>query len=303
MFQAAMLLSRQYNITVDGEFIGWELIENADDVMNTLRGTCLEISTSNIVGIVGPALSREAHVIAPFSAKLDIPVISYASTDPDLSDRSAYSTFYRTVPSDNAAASVITKLFIKFNWTSCIIIYQNDAFGSGGAKAISDAFDENNLTVTEMIVFDIVTLTIRSDLKNLLTDSPTRTIILWAESTYTSQILQNALDSNVLGPYFTWILSSNSPLNSFNPTWYDKLIGMLAVEPVVGNVVNASINTTLLNAAYQIWQQYEPESFPGSDNVNPYALFAFDAVWSLIQSLQQLCSINMTNSSSCHIIC
>jgi hypothetical protein len=154
-------------------------------------------------------------------------------------------------------------LFTQYNWTSCVIIYQNDAFGSGGVKAISKAFDENQLTVINTIPFNIVTLTIRGHLKSLLTSSATRIIILWAVPNYASLILQNALDADVLGPQFTWILSSNVPMNDFNQSSYEKLSGMLTVLPVVGSVVNAPINTTLLNAACQIWQQHEPKSFPG----------------------------------------
>ena len=85
--------------------------QTGGDVIDALSSTCQAISTSNIVGIVGPAFSREAHFIAPFAEKIGIPVISYAATDPDLSDRNAYPAFYRTVPSDNAAALAIAKLF------------------------------------------------------------------------------------------------------------------------------------------------------------------------------------------------
>jgi hypothetical protein len=108
------------------------------------------------------------------------------------------------------------------------------------------------LTVINTIPFNIVTLTIQGDLKSLLTSSATRIIILWAVPNYASLILQNALDSDVLSPQFTWILSSNVPMNDFNQSSYEKLSGMLTVLPVIGSVVNAPINTTLLNAAYQI---------------------------------------------------
>ncbi|CAF4920381.1 unnamed protein product, partial [Rotaria sp. Silwood2] len=141
-----------------------------------------------------------------------------------------------------------------------------------------------------------MTLSIQGDLNSTLITSSTRIVILWAESYYASLILQYALNYDVLGPKFTWILSSNVPLNSFNQSFSQNLIGILTVEPTVGDVVNEPINTTLLNAAYNIWQQYEPESFPGPTKVNYFALFAFDATWSLIQSLQRLCSITTNNS-------
>ncbi|CAF5099657.1 unnamed protein product, partial [Rotaria sp. Silwood1] len=299
MFKAAVLLSHQYNITIEGEFIGWQAEQTTDNIIDALNIACRAVSVSNVVGIVGPTVSRDAHVIAPFGEKIGIPVISHAATDPDLSDQNTYPNFYRTVASDFAAAAALAKLFIRFNWTSCSIIYQNDAFGTGGAKAISEAFIKSDLTVSQMIIFDIVMLSIRGDLKSLLTNAATRIVVLWVESMYTPLILQKALDSNVVGPYFTWILSNSISLNSFNQTFYPNLIGMFLIEPAVGSVVNAPINATLLNAAYSIWQQYEPESFPGSINVDNYALFAFDATWTLIQSLQQLCASKINISSSC----
>ncbi|CAF4140182.1 unnamed protein product, partial [Rotaria sordida] len=259
---------------------------------------CHAISVSNVVGVVGPALSRETQVIAPFDEKLGIPVISYSATNPDLSDQNAYPNFHRTVASDFVAAAALAKLFIRYNWTTCTIIYQNDAFGTGGANAISNAFNNSRLTVSQMIVFDIAILSIRGDLKSLLINAAARIVVLWAESLYTYLILQEALDSNVVGPQFTWIISNTISLNSFNQTFYDNLIGMFLIEPAVGSVVNATINATLLDAAYSIWQQYEPESFPGSMNVDNYALFAFDATWTLIQSLQQLCASKINTSSS-----
>ncbi|CAF0839673.1 unnamed protein product [Adineta steineri] len=299
MFNAAMLLSQQYNITIDGQFIGSQLVASGGITMNALSSSCLLISTSNIVGIVGPTFSRETQVIAPFAAQLSIPVVSYSATDPGLSDRGAYPTFYRTVPSDTTAALTIAQLFMKFNWTSSIIIYQNDAYGSDGAKVITDAFNNNNLTITQMIMFDTVTHTIRGDLKSLLLSSPIRNVILWAETDYTSLILQEAIDCDVLGPQFTWILGSTVQLNSFSQADNAKLIGILTIEPVVASAVNEPTNTTLLNAAYDIWQQYEPETFPGAENVNAYALFTFDATWLLIRSLEQLCSITNNHSSPC----
>ncbi len=284
---------------MEGQFIGWQSVQTRGDVMNALSNTCSLVSTSNIVGIVGPQLSRESHFIAPFAAKIGIPVISYASTDPELSDRNSYPAFYRTVPSDNAAALALVNLFIRFNWTSCIIIYQNDAFGSGGVKAISEAFNKNKLTVEEIIVFDVSTLNIRSDLKYLLDKSSTRIVLVWATPDYITSILQHALENHVVGPQFTWILGSSISSNNFDQRFYNMLIGMLIIEPVVGNVVNAPFNKTLLEAACDIWKQYEPESYPESVNIDYYALFAFDATWTLIRALEKLCSPSTNHFSSC----
>ncbi|CAF2637256.1 unnamed protein product [Rotaria sp. Silwood2] len=298
MFKSAIILSQQYNMTVEGKLIEWYSVQTGGDVISVLRETCNVLSGSNIVGIVGPGLSREAHLIASFARRIGIPVISYSATDPDLSDRNFYSNFYRTVPSDKTGATAIVKLFKRFNWTSSIIIYQNDPFGIGGSKVITEEFLKNNMTVRHSIMFHISTLSIQDDCKKKLMESESRIIILWVQSNYIPILLKEVLEFDTVGPEYIWILSSSISLDSFDKKYYEKLIGLLTIEPVAGITVNASINTTLLNAAYNIWQNYESESFPGSSKVNSFALFAFDATWSLIKSLQKLCSTTENNSSS-----
>ncbi|CAF4788256.1 unnamed protein product, partial [Rotaria sp. Silwood2] len=158
-------LSNQHNITIDGKLIGWKEGLTMGDEIVALNETCFSISESNIVSIVGPEYSRETLLISPLCRKLNLPVISYSATDPDLSDATTYPNFYRTVPSDDIMALALLKLFNRFNWTSCLIIYQNDAFGSGGAKVTNDLFNASNINVVQMIVYDIAKKGIRGDLK------------------------------------------------------------------------------------------------------------------------------------------
>lgn len=298
MFQAAVVLSQRYNITLDGELIGWQSRETGGDYITAVGHVCEAVSRRKTLGIVGPAFSREARVIATFGKKIGIPVISYAATDPELTNQMAYPAFYRTVTSDSAATVALVKFFQRYNWTSSIIIYQNDPFGTCGAEAIQSIFDRNGILVQKMIVFDITVSSIRGNLKDLLLQSGSRIVILWADVTSTPKILEQALDADVLGPHFTWILGSRVSLNLFHPTHYENFIGMFTLEPVVPHPMHTPINTTLLEAAYQIWQEYEPETFPGPASVDPYALFAFDATWSLILSLQSMCSSSFRNRST-----
>ena len=297
MFKAAVSLAEAYNITIGGRPIGWRVAHTIGDVITTLEHTCLAVSETNVVGIVGPHLSREAQVISKFGERIGIPVVSYSATDPDLSDRRMHPAFYRTVPSDAAAALAITKLFERYKWTSSILIYQNDAFGSAGAKVIGEAFELSGMTIADMIVFDIATQAIRGNLTSRLLKSATRVIVLWADPTFTANILQEAVSKNLLGPRYLWILSSGIRLNSFNESLAHALIGMVSVEPVSSGQIDAPINETLLYEACTIWETKERASFPGCNRVNPYALFTFDATWLLIQSLQQLCSQGTNDSS------
>ena len=299
MFKAAILLSQQYNIKIQGKYIGWQMVETGGDVMNCFKGACKALPNSSIVGIVGPAYSRETDSLAAFAGTINLPVISYSATNTDLSDRSRYKSFFRTVSPDKAAAVAMVDLFLRYNWTLGIIIYQNDAYGTGGARVISEAFNDNGLSVDQTIIYNINALTLQENFKSVLLDSPTRIVVLWTSEPYTHMIIETALDADVLGPQFTWILSSDGLISVSNKTLQQKLVGILAVEPVTGSIVNATVNTTLLNIALNLWQQYHPETYPSSDAISYYAYFAFDATWTYIKALQQYCSTISNESNSC----
>lgn len=149
MFHAAIVIAQRSNMTINGTVISWRQEQTGGKVIEALSEACRASSKTSIVGIVGPELSREAHLITASAGKTGITVISYAATDPGLSDRNAHPAFHRTVPSNAAAALAIAHLFRRFDWTSCLLIYQNDAFGTGGAEAIGQAFLKHDLVQLE----------------------------------------------------------------------------------------------------------------------------------------------------------
>lgn len=64
MFKSAVILSQRYNIKVGENFIHWCSVETDGNVIETLSETCRVLSVSKLVGIVGPGLSSEAHLLA-----------------------------------------------------------------------------------------------------------------------------------------------------------------------------------------------------------------------------------------------
>ncbi|CAF3065898.1 unnamed protein product [Rotaria sp. Silwood2] len=304
MFRAAILLSQQYNIKFQEEFLGYDEIITDHDVMATVDHTCTKVSTSNIVGFVGPAYSSEARYLASFSYRLGIISVSYSATSPDLStiDNGA---FYRVVPSDENTVLSITILFQQYKWKSSIIIYQNDEFGINGMQLLKQKFSDMSITTREIIKFDMNEQNFQIDFQQTLVNSLSRIVILWADRKTTTTILKKAFDENLLGSDFLWILTTTISLDHFNQRQKQALVGILTIEPVKGNYVNQSINTTLLNEAYKIWKYYQPDTFPGDENVNSYALYTFDATWAFILSFEKLCSMQLSclqiqNASNCY---
>ncbi|CAF1565261.1 unnamed protein product, partial [Adineta steineri] len=300
MFRAAILLSQQYNITFQGQHLTYEEILTDNDIMVTFNHTCQKVSTSNIAGFVGPAYSNEARYVASFAYRLGILDVSYSTTSPDLSTIDT-GAFYRVSPSDEKTVLGIKILFQQYKWKSCIIVYQNDEFGYNGMHLLSQKLSEMHIKTFETIKFDINQQNFQIDFKKILLHSLSRIVIVWANEILTTTILNKAVNDNLIDQDFLWILTRAVALESFNSRQQQKLIGILTIQPVQEDF----INTTLLNDAYNIWKFYESDTFPGDTNVSIYALYTFDATWSLILSLQQLCSMEVSclefiNVSDCY---
>ncbi|CAF5106346.1 unnamed protein product, partial [Rotaria sp. Silwood1] len=184
---------------------------------------------------------------------------------------------YRVVSLDENTALSITILCEQYKWKSCIIIYQNDEYGYNGMKFLTQKFSTMNIKTLEKIKFDIKQQNFQIDFKNTLRDSSSRIVIVWTNEKSTITILEKALEDNLIGPYFVWILTTTVALYYFNQRQNKELIGILTVEPVKGDFIDVPINTTLLNEAYKIWKYYEPDTVPGEANVSSYGLFTFDA--------------------------
>ncbi|CAF2891637.1 unnamed protein product [Rotaria sp. Silwood2] len=107
MFKAAVLLSQQYNITIEGKYLESQTEQMGGNTIDALSATYQTISASNIVGIVGSEFSREPPFIADLAQKVGIPVISYITTAFGLSNRNTYHAFDHTVPSDYSFATAM----------------------------------------------------------------------------------------------------------------------------------------------------------------------------------------------------
>ncbi|CAF1342478.1 unnamed protein product [Adineta steineri] len=300
MFRAAILLSQKYNITFQGQYLTYEEILTDNDILVTFNHTCQKVSTSNIAGFVGPAYSNEARYVASFAYRLGILDVSYSTTSPDLSTIDT-GAFYRVSPSDEKTVLGIKILFQQYKWKSCIIVYQNDEFGYNGMHLLSQKLSEMHIKTFETIKFDINQQNFQIVFKKILLHSLSRIVIVWANEILTTTILNKAVNDNLIDQDFLWILTRAVALESFNSRQQQKLIGILTIQPVQDDF----INTTLLNDAYNIWKFYESDTFPGDTNVSIYALYTFDTTWSLILSLQQLCSMEVsclefTNVSDCY---
>jgi branched-chain amino acid transport system substrate-binding protein len=74
-----------------------------------------------------------------------IPMISYASTNPGLSDAEAYPNFFRVVPSDALQGPALNAVVAADGGTDVALMYMTNDYGSGFADAFTAAHGADNL--------------------------------------------------------------------------------------------------------------------------------------------------------------
>ncbi|XP_073342381.1 extracellular calcium-sensing receptor-like [Pagrus major] len=88
--------------------------------------------------IIGGASSVTSQILSRILGPLSVPVISYLSSCPCLSDRRQFPNFFRTIPSDIYQARAIAQLAIRFNWTWIGAVVANNDYGHVAVKVFQE---------------------------------------------------------------------------------------------------------------------------------------------------------------------
>uniref|UniRef100_A0A671Y941 Olfactory receptor C family, r1 n=1 Tax=Sparus aurata TaxID=8175 RepID=A0A671Y941_SPAAU len=84
--------------------------------------------------IIGGASSITSQILSKILGPLSVPLISYLSSCPCLSDRHQFPNFFRTIPSDIYQARAIARLAIRFKWTWIGAVVANNDYGHMAVK-------------------------------------------------------------------------------------------------------------------------------------------------------------------------
>ena len=104
---------------------------------------------SHFVGVVGEMYSSVSKSLATFLQPWAIPLVSPASTSVDLSDKTRYKYFARTVPSDKFQFRVILDILKEFKWTLISTLVSDGSF-SEEVRKFTDLAEKNGICNTEL---------------------------------------------------------------------------------------------------------------------------------------------------------
>ena len=138
--------------------IGYDVRDSCNDEIVGLNealdfsyqyGGIISTQAPEILGIVGPAYTAVTHSVATLLSLeiIQIPLISYASSDAALSNKDLYEYLLRTIPSDSLQANAMVDLVSYFGWEYVSVIFNDNDYGESASNAFIDGVMEHDICI------------------------------------------------------------------------------------------------------------------------------------------------------------
>ena len=167
------------------------------------------ITTPTFLGIVGPAYTTVTSSVATVMSVegIQIPLISYASSDAALSNRDIYKYLLRTIPSDNLQTDAMVDLVSHFGWDYVSVIFSDNDYGISASDAFANSATKHGICIDKIIgiLSSKMNETVVEAVQTLLKSTAT-VVVLLLDSQYTVSALFKELGKNNTQK-FGWIFN------------------------------------------------------------------------------------------------
>lgn len=255
----------------------------------------MEVDT---VAIIGPQSSVMAHVLSHLANELHIPLLSFTALDPSLSPLQ-YPYFIQTAPSDLYQMTAIADMVNYFGYRQVTAVYSDDDQSRNGITKLGDKLAEKRCKISYKAPVFPEPLATREDVKNALLkvrSMEPRVIVVHTYTTTGLLVFDVAQDLGMMTSGYVWIatawlstiIDSKSTTLKTNST--TTLVGVLTLRP-------HTPDSKRKRAFESRWNQLSN----GSIGLNPYGLYAYDAVWIIAYAIKKFLDAGDTVSFSSYL--
>ena len=129
-----------------GDDYVFEVIEADSGCDGQVAATAAQsLVDAGVVAVAGAACSGASIGANAVLSAAGIPMVSYASTSPSLSDATAYPHFYRIVPSDALQGQAAADMIMASGVSNTAVVHMTNAYGAGLADAVVLNLGEDNV--------------------------------------------------------------------------------------------------------------------------------------------------------------
>uniref|UniRef100_A0A6N2M6H9 Glutamate receptor n=1 Tax=Salix viminalis TaxID=40686 RepID=A0A6N2M6H9_SALVM len=246
----------------------------------------LKFMETDTVAIVGPQSSVTAHAISFVANELQIPLLSYSSTDPTLSSPQ-FPFFVMTARNDLYQMAAIAEIVDYYGWKEVIAIYGDDDYGRNGIAALGDKLAERRCKIS--FKAPLTPAATREEITDLLVkvaSTESRILVVHTFSSWGPVVFSVAQYLGMMGPGYVWIatnwlstlLETDSPLPAGT---LDDIQGVLTLRMYTPD-------SELKRKFVSRWSTLTSGTTAYGSNpmgLSTYGLYAYDTVWLLAHAI------------------
>ncbi|KAL6287376.1 hypothetical protein ACE6H2_011766 [Prunus campanulata] len=242
-----------------------------------------QVLDKNIVAIVGPQSSSIAHMISEIANGLQVPLISYAATDPSLSALQ-FPFFLRTTQSDAYQMAAMADLIDFYGWKEVIAVYVDDDYGRNGVYTLGDELEKKMSRISYKLALPVQFNL--SDITELLNKSKVlgpRVYVVHVDPDPKLRIFTVAKQLQMMTSSYVWLATDwlSTTIDSFSPTNRTSLTVLEGVVTLRQHIPQSNQKRAFISR----WKKMQKEGLASSE-LNAYGLCAYDTVWAVAHSIE-----------------
>lgn len=259
----------------------------------------MSVLEHDAIALIGPQSSAIAHMISSISGGLQIPLISFAATDPTLSS-SQFPFFVRTTHCDSYQMAAMADLIEYFGWRQVIAIYVDDDYGRNGIYYLDDELAEN---MSKMYKIALPVKATQNKIIDLLQKSKTlgpRVYVVHATPDSGLNIFSVAEQLHMMTDGYVWlttdwlstVLDTSQSATSNSISYLQGVVSFRQYIP----------RSNQKEAFVSRWGELQKEGLV-SLNLSTYGFFAYDTVWATAHAINDFLNEyeNITFSSNSNL--
>ncbi|KAJ6403913.1 hypothetical protein OIU84_012169 [Salix udensis] len=229
-----------------------------------------------VVAIIGPQVSGIAHMISSIANGLQVPLISYAATDPTLSALQ-FPFFVRTTQSDSYQMAAMADLVDFFRWKEVIVVGVDDDYGRNGIDALEEELHKKMARISYKLMLS--NQLDESEVMDKLNKSKLlgpRVYVVHVNPDPELIIFTVAQKLQMMTDTYTWLATDwlSATLDSSPPA---KKTSLGFLQGVVG-LRQHTPESNQKRAFMSRWKKMQ-QNGSASSELNTYGLQAYDTVW------------------------
>ncbi|XAR55391.1 hypothetical protein NMG60_11035451 [Bertholletia excelsa] len=256
-----------------------------------------EVIGREVVAIIGPQSSTVAHMISQIANGLQVPLVSYAASDPTLSALQ-FPYFFRTTQSDLYQMKAMADLIEYFGWKDIIAVFVDDEYGRNGISFLQDELSKKMLKISFKLQlptqYDLISI---SDMLNKSRMLGPRVYVVHLNPDLRLRLFKVAQNLHMMTSDYVWFATDwlSTTLDTFPP---ENQGSLKVVEGVIGLRQHIP-QTTRTKAFVSRWRKMQQKDIVNSE-LNVYGFYAYDSVWVVAHAIDKYLKEhnNVTFSSS-----